>query len=273
MGDFKPLRVALLTSHSAPGIEQLIADPNRGAAYELALVVGSETTFAEARALDEAAIPLELRPLRKFFGDRGASFRNLRSRGEYDAELADVLLRASIDIVLLCGWNYILTDELLNELQGKVLAIHDADLSLRDPEGRRLYAGIHAVRQAVFAGEPETRSSVYVVTRDIARGPLLLLGQSFPVAQLARDARERRDDASLVAYANLHRRWMRSTGWGEMLVRTMEMVTAGTMQVIGDVVWFDGAPGPCRLGCAPRACYEPETMVARGIPRSCPFIE
>lgn len=273
MGDFKPLRVAVLTSHSAPGLDALISDPNRGASYELVLVVGSETALAEERELEAAQIPLELRPLRMFFSARGESFRNLRNRAEYDRELADVFLRANVDYILLCGYDYILTDVLLMEFRDRVIAVHDADLTLRDPEGRRLYAGIHAVRQAVLAGEPETRSSMYIVTRDIARGPLLLLGGSYPVARLASDAREKGDHETLATYCELHRRWMRTQGWGELMVRALELLAAGTMQIVGDVVWFDGAPGPCRLGCAPRDCHEPETMVTRGIPRSCPFIE
>jgi hypothetical protein len=55
-------------------------------------------------------------------------------------------------------------------------------------------------------------------------------------------------------------------------VRTLELLAGGTMQIIHDVVWIDGAPGPCRMGHAPQACHEPEAMLARGIPRSCPFI-
>jgi hypothetical protein len=55
-----------------------------------------------------------------------------------------------------------------------------------------------------------------------------------------------------------------------MFVRLTELLAGGTMQIVGDVAWIDGAPGPCRMGEAPGACRE--VPVERGIPASCPFI-
>jgi hypothetical protein len=221
-----PLRIALLTSHRATGLERLFADPNRGTTWELSIVIDSE--------LDP-----------------------------------DLLARRNIDFILLAGYQHILPEEVMARFAGKVLALHDADLSIRD---RAFYAGPHAVRDAILAGEPETRSSIYLATRDIARAPLFLLGPRYPVAPMVLDARERGDIAFLYEYAELHRRWMQSTCWGDMLARSLELLAGGTLHVIGDVVWIDGAPAPCRMFEAPSVCHEPESMVARGIPRSCPFI-
>lgn len=260
----EPLRVALLTSHHAPGIDALLADPNRGSTWELAIVVGSETSLDCEAALESAKVPVELRPIR-----RQTAFRNLHAREEYDDSLADLLAALRVDYILLCGYQYILTEAMLARFPSRILIIHDADLSLRDAS---LYAGPHAVRDAILAGEPETRSSIYLASREVGRGPLFLLGAPYRVAEMALDARERGDADFLCAYADLHRQWMHTTSWGPMLTRAMELLAGGTMQVIGDVVWIDGAPGPCRCGEGPRACHEPEMMLARGIPRSCPFI-
>jgi len=127
------------------------------------------------------------------------------------------------------------------------------------------------VHEAILGGEADTRTALHLVTPDGARGPLLLLGPIYPLAPMALDAREREDVELLARYAELHRRWM-ETSWDAMLSRAVELLSAGTVQIVGDVVWVDGAPGPCRMGEAPRECHEPETMLARGIPRSCPFI-
>jgi folate-dependent phosphoribosylglycinamide formyltransferase PurN len=228
------------------------------------MVAGSETTVAELEDLEERHVPIELHPIR-----RERAFRNLREREHYDATLADLFERTDSDVVLLAGYGYIVTSALLERFPGRVLAIHDADLSQRD---RRLYAGPRAVRDAILAGEPETRSSVYVADSSVGLGPLLLLGAPYPVAPMARDARERGDLRFLTAYAELHRSWMIESSWGPMMARALELVSAGTTQIVGDVVWVDGAPGPCRFGAPPAACLEPEAMIARGIPRSCPFI-
>jgi phosphoribosylglycinamide formyltransferase 1 len=259
----EPLRVALLTSRRAEGIAGLLADPNRGSTWRLSLVLGAEEDLRELPLLEAAGVPVELRPIRRL-----TAFRNLRAREDYDDQTGEIFSRLAIDYVLLAGYPYVLTEPLLARFPQRILAIHDADLSRRDP----LYAGAHAVRDAILAGENETRSSVYLVTRDVARGPLFLLGAAYPVAPMAHDARERGDAAFLYSYAELHRRWMIETSWSAMLARTLELLAGGTSQVIGDVVWVDGAPGPCRMGESPAACHEPEAMLARGIPRSCPFI-
>ena len=258
-----PLRIALLTSQQVTGVERLLADPNRGSLWELSIVIGSEPELAGAALLEDAHVPVELRPIRLV-----PAFRNLRAREDYDQDLGDLLARLSVDYILLDGWQYILTEAVTARFPGKIFAIHDADFSIRD---RAVYSGPHAVRDAILAGESETRSSVYLVTREVAKGPLFLLGAPYAVAPMARDARERGDIGFLYAYAELHRSWMRA-GWGAMLARALELLAGGTTTVIGDVVWIDGAPGPCRMGEAPHTCHEPEAMLARGIPRSCPFI-
>jgi len=258
-----PLRIALLTSTRGTGVEHLLADPNRGSLWNLSIVIGSEPELAESGLLEDAQVPFELRPMRLV-----RAFRNLRAREDYDHDLGDLLARLNVDAIVLDGWQYILTEAMTARFPGKIFAIHDADFSIRD---RTVYAGPHAVRDAILAGEAETRSSVYLVTREVAKGPLLLLGAPHPVAPMALDARERGDVGFLYAYAELHRRWMH-TEWGALLARTLELLAGGTMNIIGNVVWIDGAPGPCRMGEAPHACHEPEAMLARGIPRSCPFI-
>jgi hypothetical protein len=44
------------------------------------------------------------------------------------------------------------------------------------------------------------------------------------------------------------------------------------VQVVKDIAWVDGAPGPCRMGEAPAICGDATDSIRRGIPASCPFI-
>ena len=69
------LRVAVLTSGSAPGLDALLADANRGVAYELAAVVTSETAFAQNTALEAAGVPLIVHPIREFHHARNLATR------------------------------------------------------------------------------------------------------------------------------------------------------------------------------------------------------
>ena len=236
-------RVAVLTSTNAPGVESLVHDPNRGILYDLADVVV-----------------------------RRNAPRNLRIREGFDAETAEILRDAGADWVVLAGYGNLVTRPLLSAFPERILALHDGDLTLRDDEGVRRYAMLDAVRRAVFAGAHETRASLFFVTERFGEGPLMLVGPPFPVSELAADAIAHGAYDMAVAYARLHRDWMRSS-YGDLLVRAMEIIAAGTMALTGEVAWIDGAPGPCRLGDAPRACHELGAAIQRGIPASCPFIQ
>jgi len=258
-----PLRVAVLTSSSAPGIEQLLRSPDRGVLYDLACVVSTAVSFAERKAVEDAGVPFIVRPL--------TEVRNRAARQEYDRETADLLRAYGVEYAILGGYKYFVTAPLLDSLPNRLLGIYDADLTVLDEDGGRRYRDLHGVRRAIFAGDAETRSSLFFVTERPGDGPLMLLSAPFPVAAVARDAIARGQYDLAVDYARLHHQWMTRTSWGTMLVEAIRLLAAGTFAVAGDVVWIDGAPGPCRLGDAPRFC-RPE-QIRRDIPASCPFIQ
>ena len=120
----EPLRIGILTSRHVPGLRQLLEDPNRNVTWELTIVVGSEPSLADLPLLEEANIPIELRPIRQLSG-----FRNLKTRETYDDDTGELLARGKVDYVLLVGYDYIVTEPLLARYRDRVLAIHDADLT------------------------------------------------------------------------------------------------------------------------------------------------
>lgn len=270
--DFTPLRIAVMTSHGAPGLEFALGHEHRRALFDIVGVLTSEKTFTEIAAVEAAGIPVIVRPLRSNNHDHAFPLRNLHAREDYDAESAHLLKELRADYVLMLGYNYIVTAPLIETFPQRLIAFHDGDLLLRDENGTRRYSGLHAVREAVFAGEPETRSSAFFVTEEVGAGPLFLVSPAYRVAPLARDARDWGAADLLSEYADLHRRWMLRGAWGEMFVRTMEFLAAGTLTVVKDLVFIDGVPGPCRLGEAPGVCRDLESTIANGIPASCPLL-
>jgi folate-dependent phosphoribosylglycinamide formyltransferase PurN len=237
-------RVAVLTSTNAPGVDALRTDPNRGLTYELAEVI-----------------------------TRAHAPRNLRDREAFDAQTAEMLRDTGADWVVLDDYHYIVTAPLLRAFPDHILALHEGDLTLRDDDGARRYVMLHAVRRAIFAGAEETRPSMFFVTERFGEGPVLLLGAPFPISGIAADAISRGDYDVAIEYARVHRDWEMHAAYGEMLVRAMQFLAAGTITVAGDIAWIDGAPGPCRLGDAPRVCRDLGEHIQRGIPASCPFIQ
>ncbi len=263
--DYAPRRIAVMTSHSAPGIERLLADPNRGTAYRLVAVLGSEKHLAEAAAIEQGGVPLILRPFRDFQRERHLPLRSLHARYDYDLESAEILRRFDTEYVLLVGYRYVVTDPLLEAYPQRLIALYDSDLMWRR------YRGVEATRESILWGEQETRASAFLVTRQVCDGPLFLLSGPYPVAPMARDAYAWGDIEFLSSYAELHRRWVVRDAFGKMLPRLAEIISASTnIQVVGNVVWVDGAPGPCRLGEAPLVCHD--AKISAGIPSSCPFM-
>lgn len=248
------VRIAVLTSQGAPGLDALLLDPARGPIYEITAVVS-------IGPLSRHSIP---------FVERPVPARNLRDREASDAELLAIVRDA--DFLFLDDYRYLVTRPLLDAFPGRIIVLHDGDLTVM-ANGRRSYTGLQAVRNAILSGDAVTRASAFVATEETGEGPLLLLGLPYAVSELATAAVERADLADLALYAHLHRRWMVSDSYGVLLRKAAELVSLGTMHVVKDTVWVDGVPGPCRLGDAPSACWSATRPPRRGIPSSCPFIQ
>ena len=183
------LNVAVLFSSStrgrAPGLEELLRHPQRGRLYE---------------------IECALTPPRD------------------DAETARLLLGRRIDLVLLLGYLRILQQPMLEAFPDRILNVHDADLTLRRRDGGPLYPGLHATRDAILAGERQTRSSIHVVTAEVDAGPVIAVSPSYPVAPFAREAAAAEAMDIVKAYAYAQREWMMRDSWAELVIDGLKNV-------------------------------------------------
>jgi len=242
------LRVALLCSRRAPGLDGLLADPNRGRLYDLVACVCSEDVFPpESRPVEQTGVPVLSHPLRRFHRCMHAPLSDKGTRAFYDDTTVAVLAELRPDLVVLAGYLYVLTAPMLAAFPDRIINVHHADLTQLDGHGRPRYPGLRAVRDAVFSGEPETRATAHFVTEELDGGPLLLRSHAFPVAGLARDAAAWGAEDMLKAYAFTHQEWMLRSAWGPMLARSIELVARGRVEVVGGTAWIDGVPGPLEL--------------------------
>ena len=215
---FQNLRVGVLCSKRAPGLDALLHHPMRGVMYELACVI----TTDEAAVLHTHDVPLLTHAIHPFCESLGAPLRDDSARRLYDSETAQALHRLGVDTILMLGYVYRITAPLLDALPGRILNIHDSDL----PK----YPGLHATRDAVRYGEKFTRSSVHIVTEEIDAGPVILRSDPFEVAPFAYAAAEAGEEDILRAYAYAQREWMMRSAWGGLAVRALEMVAAGALE-------------------------------------------
>jgi phosphoribosylglycinamide formyltransferase-1 len=207
------LRVALLCSHRAPGLRFLLEeDPNRGRLYDLVCCLSSEE---ESEAMEEtvrAGLPFISHSIAGFAKRRGTKRTDLRARVDYDRQTLQLLAPFEPDLLVLSSYLLIVTRPLLAAFPDRIVNVHHADLTKRRP-----YVGLRAVRDAIFAGETETRATAHLVTERLDEGPILCLSEPFPVSPLVRDALSWGATDILKAYAHAHQEWMIRSAWGPLL--------------------------------------------------------
>lgn len=241
----RPLRVAVLCSHRAPGLLYLLnRSPERGVTFEIVCAISSERTFDEEVVVERRGIPTRPHAIEDFYAGRGVSVRHDRSvRADYDAATVSLLGPFLPDVVLLDGYRYLVTPALLDVYRNRVLNLHFSDLALRTRHGSPLYPGIHAVRHAVAEGCPETRASVHLVNNEPDGGTVLVRSWPFPVSPMVEDLRTSAPDA-LKAYAFAHERWMMRTSSGPLLEAALRLIASGgvDLDLLAAVAPAESAP-------------------------------
>jgi folate-dependent phosphoribosylglycinamide formyltransferase PurN len=200
------LNIAVLCSKRAPGLDGLLRHPERGVLFDVDCIVTSEPWTAPP----VQGIPVISHPIRPFYRAYGKKLSDMSVRRRYDAATAQLLFPLTLDAVVLLGYLYVITEPLLLRFPYRILNVHDSDLPR--------YPGLHATRDAIAAGEKETRSTVHIVTPALDAGPVVARSEPFPVEPFAPE--------TVRAHAYRHReRMMR--GWGDLVVNGLKtLVTA-----------------------------------------------
>jgi folate-dependent phosphoribosylglycinamide formyltransferase PurN len=227
----RPLRVGVLCSERAPGLVHLLNhDPHRGSEYEIVCCLTSGDTFAEEVRVERRGVPCLSHSIHHFCRTHGAEIDNLAARVAFDRAMLQQLAPYNPDVLLLDGYYLLLTDPVLEQFEGRIVDLHASDITLRNGSGGPRYPGLHAVRDAFLAGEPETRVSAHVVTTRLDDGPVLLRSWSFPAPPVVSWARARGALDVLRAAAWVHHEWMLREAWGPMMMRTLELAALAVEQ-------------------------------------------
>jgi folate-dependent phosphoribosylglycinamide formyltransferase PurN len=266
------LRVALLTSRRAPGLDRLLARSGRpGAGWRLVGAVASDPASAALPLLAAARVPAAVHDFGWFCaerrvrpGTRGSWSRDRGARREYDRRTQAILAPWRPDLVVLCGWLWIVTEPLLEAYPGRAINVHDSDLAIAGPDGRPRYRGLRATRDAIAAGEPETRSTVHIVTEEIDVGPPLVRSWSFPVHPMVVDARAWDARDVLSAYAYAQREWMMRASWGRLLEHAIVRHARGEVRLLDGKAVLGGVLGPDELAPGPAPRVLPAAASAGG---------
>jgi folate-dependent phosphoribosylglycinamide formyltransferase PurN len=227
-----PMRVGVLYSRRAPGLRHLLEDdPNRGTQYEIVCCLASDDSPAEKALAASHGIPVIVHPIRRFLLDRACRLSDPSGRAAYDATMVERLASYRLDLVLLTSYLYAITEPMLSCFQHRIINVHHGDLTRRDRDGRARFIGLRAVRDAVHAGECETRATVHLVTSEIYQGPPFLRSWAFPVSPLAHDALTWGATDMLKAYVHAHEEWMIHSTWGRLLTGALELIATGRLDL------------------------------------------
>ena len=203
------VRIAVLVSGGGTNLQALIDAQGRGEIPdgEIAAVISSSPdAFALERA-KKAGIP-------GYVIDRKA----FASNQAMTVALTQQLKELDIGLVVLAGFMYILTPELIDAYPNAILNVHPALIPSFCGEG---FYGLHVHEAALAYGVKVTGATVHFVSEDCDGGPIVLQ-QAVPI--------EEGDTAEV-----LQRRVMEQTEW-KILPRAVALFCAGKLRVEGRIV-------------------------------------
>lgn len=158
----KKARIAVLVSGGGTNLQALIDAQKDGklGQGEIALVLSSKPdVFALERAKNNGIDSVVV--ARKDYSDIA----------EYSRALADTLVNAEIDLVVLAGFLTIIDEQVYNAFPNKILNVHPALIPSFCGKG---FYGLHVHEAALEKGVKLSGATVHIVTPECDAGPIVL---------------------------------------------------------------------------------------------------
>ena len=206
------VRIAVLVSGGGTNLQALIDAQGRGEIPDgqiAAVISSSPDAFALERA-KKAGIPGYVINRKDFASNQAMT-----------VALTQQLKELDIGLVVLAGFMYILTPELIDAYPNAILYVHPALIPSFCGEG---FYGLHVHEAALAYGVKVTGATVHFVSEDCDGGPIVLQ-QAVPI--------EEGDTAEV-----LQRRVMEQAEW-KILPRAVALFCAKKLRVEGRIVHID----------------------------------
>lgn len=205
-------KIAVLVSGGGTNLQALIDAQGRGEIPDgqiAAVISSSPDAFALERA-KKAGIPGYVINRKEFASNQAMT-----------VALTQQLKELDIGLVVLAGFMYILTPELIDAYPNAILNVHPALIPSFCGEG---FYGLHVHEAALAYGVKVTGATVHFVSEDCDGGPIVLQ-QAVPI--------EEGDTAEV-----LQRRVMEQAEW-KILPRAVALFCAKKLRVEGRIVHID----------------------------------
>jgi folate-dependent phosphoribosylglycinamide formyltransferase PurN len=220
----RPRRIAVLCSGRAPGLLHLLPRSDAAREWRIACCLTSEDRFEFEDDVARSGVPIIHHAIHRYYAEHASdarlSDRNVRQA--FDAETVKLLDGYQPDLVILAGYLWLLTQPMLTRFENRIINVHHADLLLRSASGAVRYPGLRAVRDAILAGERETRCTAHLVTDRLDEGPILARSAPFPVPEIAAWARSHGEHDVLRRVIWAHQEWMLRAAFGPLMERALD---------------------------------------------------
>jgi phosphoribosylglycinamide formyltransferase 1 len=149
-------RIAVFASGFGSNLQALIDYNNKhGLNGDIVLVFSNnKDAFALERAKKNKIKAVFMDPVR------------YSSREQYDSEIIEMLEEEKVDLVVLAGYMFLLSQEFVDRFKNKILNIHPALLPS--------FKGTHGIKDAYRYGVKVTGVTVHFVDEDLDSGPIIL---------------------------------------------------------------------------------------------------
>lgn len=200
----------------------------RGVRWDVVCCLTSEAAFDGEADVAALGVPVLHHSRREFYAthDPHARLRDLRLREAYDRRTVELLTPFRPEVVLLAGYLLLLTEPMLSAFDDRIVNVHHADLLLRNADGTPRFPGLRAVRDAILAGELETRCTAHLVNEGLDAGVPLAQSAPFIVSELAAWALAEGEIARDVLRAEIraHQERMLQTAFGPVMAEALDFL-------------------------------------------------
>lgn len=240
-----PMLIAGLMSGSGSNLCKIIEHEREfiqrdGQAPYHVVVIFSDNSKSNAAAIGaEYNLPVIIHDIKQFYQERNKSLRDLVVRAEFDQHTVEALAPYRIAAAAYAGYMSIATSVLINAFLG--VNVHPADLSIMQ-NGQYKYTGLHPVRDAILAGEPELRATTHLVSDVVDGGKVLMISSALPVTINNFLSLSRTEQNTI---AGTYQNQLKEIGDWMIFPKTLEYLATGRFtQDDAGQLYFDSQPIP-----------------------------
>lgn len=220
-------------------VEQSLRD-GPGSPFTVAAICADNLRSNAEKIGSRFGLPVFMHDLDDFCNELGTVRRDRSVRPAYFKMVMEDLKAQGIgsDLVVLAGYMIVVTKPLLDKL---IINVHPADLSIRDSNGKAVYIGDRAVRDAILDGRKEIRASTHIVTEETDQGPVLAVSAPVKV-----ELPENFDgtEESLKLIADEHQKKLKEVGDWVILPWSIIEIAKGNFARQDGVVYYLSQPIP-----------------------------